>query len=47
MKACEITKTEMVILSLEVENPINSYEIDQILQQRGMREWTAIGFSFI
>lgn len=47
MKASKITEAELVILSLVAEKPVYGYEIDQIIQQRGMREWTAIGFSSI
>lgn len=47
MKAFKITEAELVILSLVAEKPVYGYEIDQIIQQRGMREWTAIGFSSI
>jgi DNA-binding PadR family transcriptional regulator len=47
MKAIKITEAEMAILSLVAEKPVYGYEIDQIIQQRGMREWTAIGFSSI
>ncbi len=47
MKTSKITETELVILSLVAEKPVYGYEIDQIIQQRGMREWTAIGFSSI
>lgn len=47
MKASNITEAELVILSLVAEKPVYGYEIDQIIQQRGMREWTAIGFSSI
>ena len=47
MKAYKITEAELVILSLVAEKPVYGYEIDKIIQQRGMREWTAIGFSSI
>ena len=47
MKASKITEAELVILSLVAEKPVYGYEIEQIIQQRGMREWTAIGFSSI
>lgn len=47
MKTFKITEAELVILSLVAEKPVYGYEINQIIQQRGMREWTAIGFSSI
>jgi DNA-binding PadR family transcriptional regulator len=47
MTTVQITDAELVILSLVAERPVYGYEIDQIIEQRGMREWTAIGFSSI
>ena len=42
-----MTNAELAILSLVAEHPRHGYEIEQIIQQRGMREWTEIGFSSI
>ena len=42
-----MTNAELAILSLIVEAPRHGYEIEQIIQERGMREWTEIGFSSI
>jgi len=42
-----MTDAELAILSLIVEAPRHGYEIEQIIEQRGMREWTEIGFSTI
>ncbi len=42
-----MTNTEFAILSLIVELPRHGYEIEQIIEERGMREWTEIGFSSI
>jgi DNA-binding PadR family transcriptional regulator len=42
-----MTNTELAILSLIVETPRHGYQIEQVIEQRGMREWTEIGFSSI
>jgi DNA-binding PadR family transcriptional regulator len=42
-----MTNAELAILSLVVENPRYGYDIEQIIEQRGMRDWTEIGFSSI
>ncbi len=42
-----MTNAELAILSLVAEHPRHGYEIEQVIQQRGMREWTEIGFSSI
>jgi DNA-binding PadR family transcriptional regulator len=47
MKKKEISQLEYAILSLVAEKPVYGYEIEQIIQERGMREWTNIGFSSI
>ncbi|HVN55316.1 MAG TPA: PadR family transcriptional regulator [Anaerolineaceae bacterium] len=41
------TNTELAVLGLVAEKPKHGYEIEQHIQQRGMREWTEIGFSSI
>jgi DNA-binding PadR family transcriptional regulator len=41
------TNAELAILSLVAEQPVYGYQIEQIIQERGMREWTEIGFSSI
>jgi len=41
------TNAELAILSLIAERPRHGYEIEQVIEQRGMREWTEIGFSSI
>ena len=43
----KITNAELAILSLVVEQPVHGYQIEQIINERGMREWTEIGFSSI
>ena len=42
-----MTNAELAILSLIAEVPRHGYEIEQIIEARGMREWTEIGFSSI
>jgi DNA-binding PadR family transcriptional regulator len=42
-----MTNAELAILSLIAEHPRHGYQIDQVIQERGMREWTEVGFSSI
>ena len=42
-----MTNAEFAILSLIAEQPRHGYEIEQIIEARGMRAWTEIGFSSI
>jgi len=42
-----MTNAELAILELTSEAPHHGYEIEQVIETRGMREWTAIGFSSI
>jgi DNA-binding PadR family transcriptional regulator len=42
-----LTDAELLLLGLVAEMPRHGYEIDQVIEQRGMREWTQIGFSSI
>ena len=42
-----MTNAELAILSLVAEQPRHGYEIEQVIEERGMRDWTAIGFSSI
>jgi DNA-binding PadR family transcriptional regulator len=41
------TNAELAILSLIAERPRHGYEIENVIEERGMREWTEIGFSSI
>ncbi|MBI4718185.1 MAG: PadR family transcriptional regulator [Planctomycetes bacterium] len=43
----ELTQAELLLLGLVAEMPRHGYQLDQVIQQRGMREWTQIGFSSI
>lgn len=38
---------QLALLSLLAEKPMHAYEIAQLIEERGMREWTAIGFSSV
>jgi DNA-binding PadR family transcriptional regulator len=42
-----MTNAELAILSLVTEKPRHGYEIDQVIEARGMRAWTDLGFSSI
>ena len=42
-----MTNAEFAILSLIFELPHYGYEIEKTIEERGMREWTEIGFSSI
>ncbi|HEY6816359.1 MAG TPA: PadR family transcriptional regulator [Croceibacterium sp.] len=43
----ELTPSETAILGLIAERPRHGYEIDEIIEARGLREWAGIGFSSI
>jgi DNA-binding PadR family transcriptional regulator len=42
-----LTIPELSILSLIVERDSHGYELEALIQERGMRNWTEIGFSSI
>jgi DNA-binding PadR family transcriptional regulator len=42
-----MTSAELVILSLIAEQPRHGYEIETVIEERGMRNWTEVGFSSI
>ena len=42
-----MTDAELVILSLVAEMPRHGYQIEQVIEEREMREWTELGFSSI
>ncbi len=46
-KSAEISDAELALLSLLMESPMHGYQIEQTVEERGMREWTPIGFSSI
>lgn len=43
----ELTDAELLLLGLTAETPRHGYQIEQLIAERGMREWTQIGFSSI
>ncbi len=42
-----MTNIELAILGLVAEEPKYGYQLEQDIEQRGMRDWTEIGFSSI
>ena len=42
-----INEREAAILGLLCESPLYGYTIEKIIEERGMRHWTDIGFSSI
>ncbi len=42
-----MTNAELAILSLIAETSRHGYEIEQVIEERGMRNWTEVGFSSI
>lgn len=47
MKSNQFTDSELLILGLIAEMPRHGYELEGIIEERAMREWTQIGFSSI
>lgn len=47
MSVKDLTDAELLLLGLVAEMPRHGYQLDQVIEQRGMREWTQIGFSSI
>ncbi len=43
----QLTEPEFLVLGLVAEMPRHGYQLAQEIEQRGMREWTPIGFSSI
>lgn len=43
----DLTDSELLVLGLVAEMPRHGYELEKVIEQRGMREWTQIGFSSI
>jgi len=42
-----LTDAELVLLGLVAERPRHGYDLETVIAERGMREWTALGFSSI
>jgi DNA-binding PadR family transcriptional regulator len=47
MTDSQLTDAELLVLGLVAEMPRHGYELEQVIEQRSMREWTQIGFSSI
>ncbi|MEV0595765.1 PadR family transcriptional regulator [Nonomuraea cavernae] len=43
----ELTPSELTVLGLIIERPRHGYDLEQEIEQRGIRQWTDIGFSSI
>lgn len=41
------TDAELIVLGLIAESPRYGYELEQIIEERGIREWVSLGFSSI
>src|SRR5262245_61264461 len=42
-----MTEPELLVLGLVAEMPRHGYQLAREIEQRGMREWTPVGFSSI
>lgn len=42
-----LTDAELTILGLLVEAPRHGYDLEKVIDERGIRNWTALGFSSI
>jgi DNA-binding PadR family transcriptional regulator len=43
----ELTPAELTVLGLIIERPQHGYDLERVIEQRGIRQWTDIGFSSI
>ncbi|GAA1074095.1 PadR family transcriptional regulator [Nocardiopsis composta] len=43
----ELTPAELTVLGLIIERPRHGYDLEQAIEERGIRQWTDIGFSSI
>lgn len=43
----KLTNAEYAILGLLVEQPCHGYDLERMIEQRGMRDWTELAFSSI
>lgn len=43
----ELTPAELTVLGLVIERPQHGYDLEQVIELRGVRQWTDIGFSSI
>jgi len=42
-----LTDAELTVLGLLAEQPRHGYELERVIEERGIRSWTALGFSSI
>lgn len=42
-----LTTAEFTVLALVVERPSHGYDLERVIEERGIRHWTDIGFSSI
>ncbi|MBV1850580.1 GyrI-like domain-containing protein [Catellatospora tritici] len=42
-----LTDAELTVLGLLLEQPRHGYELERVIEERGVRAWTALGFSSI
>lgn len=42
-----LTSAELIILGLIIEAPQHGYDLEGVIEQRGIRQWTDVGFSSI
>jgi DNA-binding PadR family transcriptional regulator len=47
MLEISLTNAELALLSLIAERPRHGYEVEQVIEERGMRAWTDVAFSSI
>ncbi|MEP7021081.1 MAG: PadR family transcriptional regulator [Pseudonocardiales bacterium] len=43
----DLTPAELTVLGLVIEQPRHGYELERVIEHRGIREWTDVGFSSI
>jgi DNA-binding PadR family transcriptional regulator len=43
----QVSDAELTILGLLAEQPRHGYELERVIEERGVRDWTALGFSSI
>lgn len=43
----KLTPTELTVLGLVTEQPRHGYDLEQVIERRGIRRWAEIGFSSI
>ncbi|RKN45511.1 PadR family transcriptional regulator [Micromonospora endolithica] len=43
----DLTPAELTVLGLVIERPQHGYDLARVIEQRGIRQWTDIGFSSI